>query len=217
MRNLVLSTLTFLSFFQAQASCIFSKAIEVKETNIGNVLSWNTTQELDNEQFIVEKSLNGLDFLTIGEIKAAGNSTTEQKYRFLDISTGENKVFYRIAYIDTKKNIAHTPTFLMSRAIENNFIISAMSSLTTDSKISVSIRAATDATFTYAVLDADKKELFHQKIELIKGANVIALNLSDVPNGDYTLRFSCKKEVEDVTFRKVDKGAMPNINYVVKE
>ncbi len=217
MRNLFFLIFTLFSFFQVHASCIFSKAVEVKETNIGNVLSWNTTQEIDNEQFTIEKSLNGVDFLSIGEIKGAGNSTAEQKYRFLDISTGESKVFYRIAYTDTKKNIAHTPTFLINRAIENNFIISAMSSLTTDSKISVSIRAATDATFSYAVLDADKKELFSQKIDLVKGANVIALNMSDVPNGDYTLRFTCKKEIEDVTFRKVDKGSMPNINYVVKE
>jgi hypothetical protein len=217
MRNLTTFVLVAFLVQFTQATCIFSKAVEVKETNIGNIISWNTSEEKDNEQFLIEKSLDGLQFTTVGDIKGAGTSSTVQKYRFLDISTGEDKVFYRISYIDSKKIAAFTPTFMVKRTVENNFIITAMSSLTTDSKIAVTVRAAIDAPFSYTILDKDKKIMQKNSIDLVKGANVLSLNVTLFKKGDYTLQLSSEKEVEEITFRKVEEGSMPNINYVVKE
>jgi len=40
-------------------------------------LSWVTASEINNDKFVVERSLNGKDFENINEVKGAGNSSQE--------------------------------------------------------------------------------------------------------------------------------------------
>lgn len=68
-----------------------------KEKNIA--LSWTTESEKDNSHFIVERSTNGTDFNSIGEIKAVGNSNTTNKYQFEDSEASNSVNYYRIRAI----------------------------------------------------------------------------------------------------------------------
>ena len=47
-------------------------------------LSWETATELNNQFFIVERSLNGVDFFPIGKVPGAGNSSIPKQYSFKD-------------------------------------------------------------------------------------------------------------------------------------
>lgn len=63
-------------------------------------LNWQTAQEINTSQFVVERSTNGTDFSAIGKVNAAGNSSVGKTYSFVDNKplTGSN--FYRLKMVD---------------------------------------------------------------------------------------------------------------------
>jgi hypothetical protein len=66
----------------------------------GNELNWETTSEVNNAYFEIEKSTNkALKFNKIGQVAGANNSNEKLVYRFLDESPNSEN-FYRLKQID---------------------------------------------------------------------------------------------------------------------
>ncbi len=65
------------------------------------VLNWTTSSEEDISHFIVERSTNGVEYMPIGEIVAAGHSTSIQNYAFKDETGGLSRYYYRLHIIET--------------------------------------------------------------------------------------------------------------------
>lgn len=59
------------------------------------ILQWATGFEQDVTGFDIEKSVNGTDFVSIGNTKAAGNSTHREEYSYRDPALS-GKAYYRI-------------------------------------------------------------------------------------------------------------------------
>lgn len=72
----------------------------VHKENCSAVLNWSTAMEHNNQYFAIERSGDGRMFAPIGQVAAAGNSTTTQHYSYTDSKplTGANH--YRIAQVD---------------------------------------------------------------------------------------------------------------------
>ena len=65
------------------------------------LLNWTTKSEQDNDYFIVERSIDGVNFMGIGTIDGQGNSVHENDYHFADNQpTGEGVIYYRLRQID---------------------------------------------------------------------------------------------------------------------
>ncbi|WP_165903805.1 T9SS type A sorting domain-containing protein [Hymenobacter gummosus] len=71
-----------------------------KRTAAGAVLNWTTAQEINNDRFEVQRSLDGKAFLTIGSVKGQGQSTRATSYSFLDRDPLTKAAFYRLRQID---------------------------------------------------------------------------------------------------------------------
>lgn len=199
------------------AACVFQKPIEVTETSVGNVISWTTATETENKRFIIEKSSNGTDFVKIGEVNGAINSAKESKYRFLDVSIGEVKTFYRIAHLDNQEKLGYTPIFIVNRQKSNNFVITGMSSLRTDSKLSFTIRSAVEGNLKYVIKTIENRKVFENELAIIDGANIVSIDVSILNNANYLIDFVLNNEKEHISFEKVDNKDVPKIDYVVKE
>ncbi len=63
-------------------------------------LLWKTATEKNNETFIIEKSMNGTDFYTIGTVKGAGTTSTFNTYQFIDDAQTEDIQYYRLTQVD---------------------------------------------------------------------------------------------------------------------
>lgn len=64
------------------------------------VLSWATASEQNTNNFIVEYSTNGTQFNAIGEVAAAGNSSSSKTYSWVHEAPGRGFLFYRIRQVD---------------------------------------------------------------------------------------------------------------------
>ncbi|QHL87063.1 T9SS type A sorting domain-containing protein [Nibribacter ruber] len=63
-------------------------------------LRWSTATEIDNDRFEVERSIDGKNFVKIGEVKGTGNSNTLQTYFFKDGQAPAGIYYYRLNQID---------------------------------------------------------------------------------------------------------------------
>lgn len=63
-------------------------------------LDWSTASEENNSFFTVERSENGTSWSAIGQVKAAGNSTSVNFYGFTDASPVAGTSYYRIRQTD---------------------------------------------------------------------------------------------------------------------
>ena len=63
-------------------------------------LKWLTASEINTDYFEVEHSIDGFSFKKIGEVKAAGYSSTELQYEFLHQQPVIGENFYRLKQVD---------------------------------------------------------------------------------------------------------------------
>lgn len=69
-----------------------------------NQLKWVTSSEVNNDYFVVEASSTGMNnFTPIGELKGAGNSSTEKSYNFSDFNPSRGITYYRVRQVDFDK------------------------------------------------------------------------------------------------------------------
>ena len=65
-----------------------------------NVLLWETATETNNDKFIVEHSLDAINFTVIGEKQGSGNSMTNKKYSLTDANPSPELNYYRLKQVD---------------------------------------------------------------------------------------------------------------------
>lgn len=64
------------------------------------MLQWRTSQELNSDHFEVQHSIDGLTFRGIGNVHAAGNSSTPKDYSFLHATPVKGFNYYRLKQYD---------------------------------------------------------------------------------------------------------------------
>jgi hypothetical protein len=69
---------------------------------------WSTETETDNDHFIVERSVDGTNFLPLGKVPAIGNSNRPEHYKLLDEAAHEGFNYYRIKQLDFGGNSAYS-------------------------------------------------------------------------------------------------------------
>ncbi len=77
------------------------KEITANVKDVGNLIKWMTSNEKNTSHFEVEYSYDSKNFIKASkEIKASGNSSTENLYEFMHLEEFGEMVFYRIKQID---------------------------------------------------------------------------------------------------------------------
>lgn len=64
------------------------------------LLAWGTSAEVNSAWFVVERSVNGIDFQEAGRVAGSRNTGSDKQYTFSDPVTGSQKRCYRLKQID---------------------------------------------------------------------------------------------------------------------
>ncbi|PBQ32457.1 hypothetical protein CNR22_11975 [Sphingobacteriaceae bacterium] len=73
------------------------------------LLNWATASETNNDCFMVERSTNGIDFVSITKVKGAGTTSSYNKYAAYDNEPVEGMSYYRLKQIDYNKSYKYSP------------------------------------------------------------------------------------------------------------
>lgn len=71
-------------------------------------IKWSTTAEINNDFFTVEKSVNGTEWMSIGEVKGVGNSEVLTNYSLVDASPVAGVQFYRLKQTDVNGDFSYS-------------------------------------------------------------------------------------------------------------
>ncbi len=64
------------------------------------LIRWVTASETNNSHFIIERSVNGVDFTDISHVQGSGNSSELTEYSYVDPQKPEGTVYYRLKQVD---------------------------------------------------------------------------------------------------------------------
>lgn len=71
-------------------------------------INWSTASEKDNDHFEVQRSINGLDWITIGNVPSKGNGTSLQQYQYFDYNPLSGINYYRIKQVDIDDSFSYS-------------------------------------------------------------------------------------------------------------
>lgn len=90
--------------------------------NRDNILYWQTASELNNGYFIVEHSMDGTHFSSIGQLKGSGNTITAQHYSFVHEHVSNGIHYYRLRQVDYNGQYSYSPIISVSVSKEDNAV-----------------------------------------------------------------------------------------------
>lgn len=203
--------------FWIETGVQYSKSINSVELQVGNMVSWSTKEETNNAYFVVQRSLDGITFKNVIQLKGAGTSTEENRYQWLDTRTGDMRVFYRLQQIGLDGNFYFSETIISTRITPNNLLVTAMSSPETDGLFTISLRSTVDANLYYAVMDRSRHTMREGEMSIVKGVNVLTIDITELENSQYQLVLEAGGEIEQVYLQKVHTDKMPPLAAIFKE
>jgi hypothetical protein len=153
------------------------------------VLDWTTSNESGTAFFNVERSANGRDFSLIGKQEAAGNSTSERRYTFTDVTPLEGENFYRLQAFDKDGSSTYSPVQVLDFGSRQALVAAPNP---THNFLTVNAEGAVGALNLY---DALGRLVLSKSFENADKNTSFTLDLTTLPQGVYSLRLEADGQV----------------------
>jgi hypothetical protein len=181
---------------------------DVEDFNIGNMLKWQTTVEVDNKEFVIERSTDGVTFTTIGTVEGYGTTLDKQSYSFLDISADKGLIRYRLKQINYDGTLALSNIIKIDKSGTNNLTITSMTPLEDGGVVEVTMDVKNTSTVTYNVNKLEDYLVYTATQTLQTGKNIISVDISNFEEGTYQIMIEGDKESESIIFKNIKKKSM---------
>lgn len=76
-------------------------------------LFWETASEINNDYFVIERSLDAKDFIPIGKVEGKGNSLSRVAYSFQDRIIDHKPYYYRLKQVDFNGVFEYSESIIM--------------------------------------------------------------------------------------------------------
>ena len=167
------------------------QSLELAATLRGNnvTVNWFTVNEINTYKFIVERSVDNVNFVYAGEKAAAGNYSGTSNYSLIDDITAFNSspvIYYRIKLVNISGSILYSKVAAVR--INKTASVKIWPNPFAE-RITVSLVSTAAVTAQARVIDLSGRTVIMRSYNVIKGNNQIDIaGLSDLPAGVYTLQ-----------------------------
>ena len=162
-----------------------------RRANETSVLSWTTASEIDTDHFEINRSTDGSTWTKIGQVPAAGKSTTPSNYLYIDtvpLPSG-SRLYYRLTIVT--RDGQRTYSAILSVAAGDDQAPSLLTIIPNPFEKTMEIKCTVPSNGPVEVqfLDMTGATLIRQRYTANKGNNIFTLtNLDDVAPGVYVVR-----------------------------
>ena len=157
-------------------------------------LQWTVTQNQTFDHFIVEKSTDGANYATIGQVSAT-STTYLQSYFFNEPEVFTGTVYYRLRMAGKNNDMAYSQTILLknNQPIGQNKITLLLNPIT--STLAFNYTASANSINEINIYNTSGAKVFTTNMAAQKGANPVSLTLrQDIPRGIYLLEMVNNRE-----------------------
>jgi hypothetical protein len=146
-------------------------------------IDWATVNEQDALTFFIEYSASDREFVTVGEVKAAGNSSTTKQYQFIHAAPAKGMNYYRIRQVDKNGDFTYSKTLQLLYHPDKKELLVAPNPATDQLYvISSSGKNVTKA----ELFDMSGKQVYVKQLNA--GQQVYSLDISSIQKGVYILK-----------------------------
>lgn len=159
-------------------------------------VKWETTQEVENDHFIIERSREGTQFESLKEIAGSGTTDQAQFYQYLDTQPYQGQNYYRLWQVD--QNGQKTLSETVSVWIEGGNSLSVFPNPIVQGKLHWQYEALENGLINVRVLDLNGRSIqaFDQVVEI--GLNQNQIDISNLPAGTYLIEVANNKAYRSV-------------------
>jgi hypothetical protein len=178
-----------------------------KGENAGSVnkLFWNTSTEINNKGFELERSADGVNYkmITFVASKAnGGNSTSALGYNFDDVKPMVGANYYRLKQIDNDGKYAYSNVVVLNRKVsEITFTKVYPNPATTE--LNVMITSPRAEKLTLVVTDLTGKVVMQTATNVVTGDNLQQLRVDKLAGGTYMIKAICANGCETAVHKFV--------------
>jgi PQQ-dependent dehydrogenase (s-GDH family) len=163
------------------------------QSNSDVLLNWKTENEINTSHFIIERSLDGSNFASIGRVAAIGNSNnTTNSYVFTDNDAANQQsllLYYRLRMVDADGRFTYSSVITI-RFADITATSASVFPNPARNEATLSVSSASDMKIQWQLLDNTGRILINKNVMLKDGVNNITINLSHFSSGTYFIKLS---------------------------
>lgn len=171
-------------------------AFYVSNNDFYNNLFWTTANENNTKEFMIEKSKNTVDWLSIGKVNAVGFSNQLNKYTFTDYNVQNTSYYYRLKIIDFDNAFEYSSVIFQPRNM-NKFEFNVYPN-PTNGNLNIQFYADQNKKSDLVVKNLLGQIVKTIHIKVVNQNNLISIDCSDLSNGTYFINFLDQKEINHV-------------------
>ncbi len=156
------------------------------------LLNWQVTQEVDMKQYVIERAVNGLQFIPAGTV-AATNSPLGHSYSFVDadgLSAGST-LYYRLRQVNNDGKVSYSNTVILP-GTTGALSVKVVNPFKT--AVQLQINAPSAQKMQGAVYDMlGRKIVAVKEQDLAAGQNAVTIPTGLLPKGAYILNITVGK------------------------
>nr|MBP7184767.1 T9SS type A sorting domain-containing protein [Saprospiraceae bacterium] len=160
-----------------------------KNTDNTNTIEWQTSSEINNSHFEIERSIDGENFESLTRVNGKGNNVGLINYSTVDNKPMAGLNYYRLVQYDYDGNIFHSDKIAVLNMNNNNGVV-LINPNPASNKINYSFVSENRGGATVQVLDVTGNVISTQKISVVNGENSLELSLESLNKGIYILQIT---------------------------
>jgi hypothetical protein len=161
-------------------------------------LSWSTASEQNSSHFDVEKSIDGENWRVIGTISAAGNSTQDIHYSFVDSEKSIDQNYYRLNQVDIDgKNEYFGP--IQANCEAGNDILMSFPNPSDKNGFSVVLNTKNlEGNGILSISDSKGNIVYTKQVEVEKGISLWNITEPNLTTGVYFIKISVENSTSQI-------------------
>jgi hypothetical protein len=161
--------------------------VEQKATSVE--LKWRTASELNNAQFVIERSSNAVNFDALLSVPGAGNSNVVLEYMELDPNPLAGISYYRLKQIDFNGDFTYSPIKPVNFSASNGLLLNSWN--LSEGTLNLDI-STTEKVVTIVVYDVSGRTI--KKSDFNGSDNSFQIGLPYLSHGIYMVSISDGKD-----------------------
>ncbi len=159
-------------------------------------LTWATAIEIDNDGFIVERSVDAQTWSNIGWVEGHDNATTQHDYSFNDYNVEPNvRYYYRLKQLDNDGDYEYTTIVSEMISTQSTFAVKDFIPNPTMNNTSLIVSSSEEQVIEVKFYDIIGQVVSSSEHSLHKGGNQITFSLEHLSAGTYTAIVTSNNEV----------------------
>ena len=153
-------------------------------------LNFIVASQINNDYFTIYRSTNNKDWTIVGEISGAGNTSTQMDYNWTDHSPIKGISYYQLSQTDYDgKSETFAPISVNCGKLEIEDYSAYPNPVQNELNVDIELDSYQGDNITLELVDLNGRVAKQQKITLERGYNSLNVNITELNDGVYLLKF----------------------------